>query len=142
MAKSKSKNHKDYSLVKEIDTPLDIEEEILFAENLNDEKSLEQKTNIEDCKSNIKNSEKSDVAVVNYDEEIIEERLEEAKKAQAPNKKKKSRIVNTIFLIINICLMVFIVNGFLTSLGDGADLVTVLHKQGDRLWWLAVGFAL
>ena len=74
-----------------------------------------------------------------YDSEIVEERLEEAKEVDSPKKKKKSAIINAIFLIVNIGLMLFIVKSFLSSLGDTKNLPAVLAAQGNRLWWLAVG---
>ena len=76
---------------------------------------------------------------ISYDTEIINERLEEAKQAQSPKKKIKSRVTNAIFLLINIVLMFFIVKGFLSSLGDDLDLGKILAEQGNKLWWLAVG---
>jgi len=142
MAKRKNKNENIDYLEKNIEKPLEnIQEDILPIENKIDQ-NVDQRQNSDNKIENVETIQNYEVSKVNYDEEVIEGRLEEAKEAETPKKKKKSRIVNTIFLIINICLMVFIVNGFLGSLGDGADLVTVLQKQGDRLWWLAIGLVL
>ncbi|MBQ9790415.1 MAG: hypothetical protein IJW24_02350, partial [Clostridia bacterium] len=73
---------------------------------------------------------------VDFDKEVIEERLAEAKQTESPQKKKKSQITNAIFLIINIVLMAFIVSGFMSEYSNGFDLGLIVSNQGSRLWWL------
>ena len=79
---------------------------------------------------------------LDFDSDVIEERLEEVREAEKPKKKKKSKIMNVIFLVINIVLMVFIVSGFLQSFGDGLDIGAVIEAQGKKLWWLVAGLGL
>lgn len=76
---------------------------------------------------------------ISFDNEVVEEKLEEALSVETPKKKRKSRITNLIFLAINIIFMSIIVSSFLRSIGDGMDLKSVLIGQGDRLWWLVLG---
>ena len=78
-------------------------------------------------------------AEITFDNEVVEEKLEEARAVETPKKKRKSRITNLIFLAINIIFMSIIVSSFLKSIGDGMDLESVLAGQGDRLWWLLLG---
>ena len=77
-----------------------------------------------------------------FENQLIEERLESAKQVENPKKKIKSSIINTLFLLVNIALMVFIVKSFLDSFEDGMDLNAILSAQGNKLWWLAVGLVL
>jgi len=80
---------------------------------------------------------------VDFDAKIIEERLEEAKKSQNPKKRRRSRIINTIFLLVNILLMVSIINSFLSTLDEDINgLFNRMVAQGDKLWWLAIGLLL
>lgn len=82
-------------------------------------------------------------SLIDLDKAIIEERLAEAQKTQTSKKKIKSKIINAIFLLVNILLMVFIVKGFLDSLGEDINgMGERLSAQGDKLWWLAVGVGL
>ena len=76
---------------------------------------------------------------VDFDKEVIEERIAEAKQTESPQKKKKSQITNAIFLIINIVLMAFIVSGFMSEYSNGFDLGLIVSNQGSRLWWLLAG---
>ena len=76
---------------------------------------------------------------IDFDKEIIEDRLEEVREAETPKKKKKSRITNAIFLIINIVFMIFIVSGFMESYGGDLDITSIIANQGNKLWWLLGG---
>lgn len=81
------------------------------------------------------------------DESILEKEtvnalMKEAVASEQKTSKKKSLITNLIFLAINIIFMVVIVKNLLDSASGSTNLVEVFKAQGDRMWWLLVGFGL
>lgn len=75
------------------------------------------------------------------DQEVARERLNQAIETQKPKKKKKSIIMNVIFLAINVFVLFFIINSFLGKTED-VSLLEILTNQGERLWWLALAAGL
>lgn len=75
---------------------------------------------------------------VEANEQIAQEKLEEAISSQKPQRKKKSAIINSILLLINIIFMVIIVRGLISSIGD-QNFFDYAKGQGNRLWWLLGG---
>jgi len=75
------------------------------------------------------------------DEALAREKLSEAMEAEKPKKKRKSIITNLIFLVINICVLGFIINACLKET-NGMPLTSIISAQGKRLWWLMGGVAL
>ncbi|MBQ7579250.1 MAG: flippase-like domain-containing protein [Clostridia bacterium] len=69
------------------------------------------------------------------DSDVAKERLAEIEESKQPKKKKKSIIWNTIFFIINILFMVFVVRSLLKE-AVGASLAEVISQQGSKLYYL------
>lgn len=70
------------------------------------------------------------------DEELVQEKLQEAEKLEQPETKKKSKITSTLFLIFNVVFLAFIIPAFLGSTG-GSSFKDLAAVQGNRLWWMA-----
>jgi len=75
------------------------------------------------------------------DKEVVEARLQQAIETEKPKKKRKSIITNLIFLVINICVMGFIINMALGE-ANGVPLSQIIKTQGKQLWWLVGGVLL
>lgn len=73
--------------------------------------------------------------------ETVKKLMAEAAETEKETKKKKSAITSTIFFIINLALMIFIVKNLVGSAGD-IGLKEVFMLQGKRMWWLAAGVGL
>ena len=78
---------------------------------------------------------------VMIDEDLAREKLSEAMESEKPKKKRKSIITNLVFLVINICVLGFIINACLKET-DGMPLSDIISAQGSRLWWLLGGLIL
>ena len=76
------------------------------------------------------------------EKETVHALMKEAVASEQKTTKKKSFITNLIFLAINIILMVFIVKNLLDSASGSTNLADVFKTQGNRMWWLLVGFGL
>lgn len=75
------------------------------------------------------------------DESLAREKLSEAIETQKPKKKRKSIITNLIFLVINVCVLGFIINACLKET-NGISIKEIVQTQGNRLWWLLGGVLL
>ncbi len=75
------------------------------------------------------------------DESVAREKLQEAIETQKPKKKRKSLITNLIFFAINILVMGIIIGAFVKD-ANGISLSALVHTQGKKLWWLALGVGL
>ena len=75
---------------------------------------------------------------VEVNEQIAQEKLEEVISTQKPQRKKKSTIINTILLMINIIFMVVIVRGLIASIGD-QNFFDYAKQQGNKLLWILGG---
>lgn len=75
------------------------------------------------------------------DEEVAREKLEEAIEAEKPKKKKRSLIINLIFLAINITVLGIIIGTFFKDT-NGLSVRDIVTSQGNKLWWLLLGVGL
>ena len=132
--KESLENNENVENVQEKDLTL---QEVLEKEPEQGEEISEE---LEELKDQIRQKEMFDETdtEVGLTEDIIEERVKQALESQKPKKKKKSFIVSLILLLVNIVFMAFIVKGLVDDIGD-ANFMTVIKKQGSRLWWLVGG---
>ena len=106
-------------------------------ENIEKDNNLKENKKDNNLKENDKdylhNNEKIKLA-----DEIINDKIEEALKKQNPKNRRKSIIISLVFLFINLFFMFFIVKNLFSEI-DG-DVFYVFKAQGNKLWWLLVGF--
>lgn len=141
MSKEQKKLEKEKNKLK--NETLEKQEKILDAQILQENDNIPSIENKNEVADNVDNTSQVLDSEIDLDKAIIEERLAEAQKTQSKKKKFRSKIINTIFLLVNILLMVFIVKGFLDSLGEDINgMGERLSAQGNKLWWLAVGVLL
>ena len=118
-------------MIKGVDKPQD------FSVQKNESKIEENKLNIDE--NQIKIDDVIGESIL--ERETVNALMKEASETEHKTKKKKTAITSTIFLLINIVLMSFIVKNLLDSTNN-TDFYSVAQLQGDRLWWLAAGFGL
>lgn len=76
------------------------------------------------------------------EKETVNALMQEAVASEQKTTKKKSAITNTIFLIINIVFMAFIIKNLLDSASGSTNLSEVFKTQGTKMWWLLGGVGL
>lgn len=105
-------------------------------------KIIEQEV-LEEDKESFNEMQNSEVASekekeLGLSQEAVDEKFQQALNTQNPKKRKRSVIVNLIFMLINVIFMVFIVKSFIGDV-EGMAFGTIIKQQGDKLWWLAGG---
>lgn len=115
------------------------EGQVSFAIENDDYENLDiQNQTVSEGQMSIFNSTLSDTII---DESVAREKLKEAIETEKPKKKRKTIITNVIFLIINVCVMGFIISACLKETG-GMPLKNIIQMQGSKMWWLLAGLGL
>ncbi len=114
----------------------EIESEEIEIKKIEEEVISENQEQIQDMKNSeiVSENEKE----LGLSKEIVDEKLKQALNTQNPKKRKKSVIINLIFMLINVIFMVFIVKNLIADV-DGMSFGEIIRQQGDKLWWLAGG---
>ena len=71
-------------------------------------------------------------------EELANEKIKQIIENQNPKKRRRSTIINLCLLLVNLVFMFYIIKGLVANVG-GSDLLSIIEKQGAKMWWFVGG---